>query len=865
MQNTNYKEIVQCGSLKVDCISNEVRDWYNDLQIDFEKFFNIMYEWLPIGYGINDTYYTPEENRKKLESNYSPSMLKNIDIYIKLILKLDGVDKQANTSNYSLFYKDYKSSGKANFSERWQNIFKDLRVDKFDEKLNLTLKEQIKISKDLKKLCKNQPVENIKNIFKDYWNSSDLPERFANKDREVGSLLLKGLKISCKRPANASYCKTLYEMLRRELLGAYEKHELHVKEYNELKEKVESFNDDLLYLMIIEFGKELESKNSGLTKYVLNRAIKEYSKPKEESNIQLILDTIAQPKYKKLLDSAYPERMRSFNKYKLYKKLNRRKKYPFKPTHKNNMQVPFGTGYKTFSLSLDGKKPLISFKDFGNITCKPSNYFKELKLKNLDNGYELTFKSSIATIEGTLKEINLQIKNNSFFVFLPFTIKHSKTNFEIGNYFCKASPSKKDLKKLPNEIIVGAIDIGITNPICTTVAKIEKNGNGPIKAGAYGRGSVIKCDNLTPPSKINSSYLYVFSKQVAFLKDAIREWKECKHNNLTINEEIIQKLMKVKGLSEKTKEWLTTADQFASVRIYIQSHIKILNERVKKLNQRVWENKNVASMIRILQINDLFNSLISSYKRIHLKPNESLPEEKKFDKSRANFRDNLMKQIAFKVSKWAVENKINCVFGEDLTMQQDGDKSARENTLTRLFSGRVLISYIQNALEKNGICFIPVVDPSGTSKTDFLTGDLGFRLGNKLYVKRNNKIVSLHADVAASLNILIKGLNASVVPYKFRVFEGTANKDGKRIQAFMKSKFGGKVNFHMKNGEINPLRKKSKMELYSGTLYFRNGKFITETEHRNAEEEWKNVEKSSKIKDVAVVDKKHKNYKNFSL
>jgi hypothetical protein len=135
-------------------------------------------------------------------------------------------------------------------------------------------------------------------------------------------------------------------------------------------------------------------------------------------------------------------------------------------------------------------------------------------------------------------------------------------------------------------------------------------------------------------------------------------------------------------------------------------------------------------------------------------------------------------------------------------------------------------------LEKAGIAVVKVAK-DGTSQVDPVTGEIGYRDGNHLYVIRDGKLGWVPADPAASLNILIRGLNHSVSPYKIRAI-GLDSKEelGKRASRFLKVKYGG--TYFVQNEAGIMVVKKPKGEenvLHNVPVYFHGGKLSTVEQH----------------------------------
>ena len=174
------------------------------------------------------------------------------------------------------------------------------------------------------------------------------------------------------------------------------------------------------------------------------------------------------------------------------------------------------------------------------------------------------------------------------------------------------------------------------------------------------------------------------------------------------------------------------------MRFGIQTKIKVLHKTLNRFNKILRDKgyNNLSDAIRLLESGDAFQSLKSSYDRIHLTAGQQLPAQKKFDLNRANFRKDITRRMASAVVKKA--HDCNIVFIENLSFRDD-----EKNYLLKLFSCKTLMKFIEEALNEKNIHLVEV-DKDGTSRIDPLTGLPGYRPKydkSKLYVERNGEIV----------------------------------------------------------------------------------------------------------------------------
>ena len=223
------------------------------------------------------------------------------------------------------------------------------------------------------------------------------------------------------------------------------------------------------------------------------------------------------------------------------------------------------------------------------------------------------------------------------------------------------------------------------------------------------------------------------------------------------------------------------------------------------------------------------------------------------------------RRLASCIVQYCIENKINVCCLEDLKSKYGDDNN---NRLTHLFTPTTLIKCIKSALEKNGIGYLEV-NKDGTSQIDPLTGFQGCRNGkNKsmLYVIRNGVVGWINSDLAASTNVLLRGLNRSIVPYSFYIKKDNDEPSSrKRLKKFFKFKFGNeKINLEKHGEELRISDKKSK---YNGIVYYcsGSGKMYTKVGREIEKNEIMNLVAFSKeIKEFDVIPSGEIGCKNFT-
>lgn len=876
------RKFQRCGVLKLEKISEKSESYYNDFQEDYRKFFNLIFSWLEKGYRYFDEdekihYVKPKKSALAKTQNYDKETCRLIDDFMSVLIK-GGTDA---SSCYSLFYEKYNPKDSKKYTEFVKLSLENLHNQELQDETIEKLDPDSSISKDE---WINVHIPNLKDPEnrKSYWENT-LGKLLVNQGRSLGKNIRERLQISCKHPSDATYCNRLIKAIGEQIRSFYEKANLHEQQRDELFAQIKSFENDDLYQKVCEFGIVLEYEGSGLSKYVLNHGVKQVLKPVNDSTIKFQVDILSQDRFRSIVEANEKDLLAAYKKYKLRSKLANKLmtcKYVAKSSLKNDFKLPIGqTSLGSFGFSQENGKLVVS-SDIGDFNCIPSHYFSQLDCKAIKNskkqivGYEISFchkqkrkpstKSNLPDfgnkITGVVKELGLQRKNGGFFLSFPYAIHHDYTNFKLATYFNSASPNVNELENLPDEFVAAGIDLNISYPLPIAVAKIGKSINGALIAKDYGRGNVVSLNHLIEDTSLCTKIrnLKSLCQKTNF---AIRELKTCNKTNTRISDKTFQQLCKTR-LNIKLIRSPESVEDFNKVaRLYIQTQIKKIKKLLRKIKYkcRATGYNNISEMIQLLDCMDKYNSLISSFDRIHLKPNQILPAKSRNDNSRANFRLLILRKLAAILVRECQKHHVNVVFAEDLQNNQDSDKSSFDNTLSRLFSPRLMLDTIQLALEKVGIGFVSNVDLRGTSKTDSMTGKIGYRdkfSKRDLYVLRDGKYVRIDSDLNAALNVLIRGLNHSICPYKFFVAkedDKKREKIGKRLTQFLKDLFNqNSVHFYkQEDGSVIGSGKKLKnlKILENCYLYYREGKFLTFEQHRNEE-----TFLSNKIKDLLVED-----------
>lgn len=858
---------MRSNGLAICDIDGPFESWYNDLQNDRRKFLPELFAWMAIGYGMQAedgtaTFVSPEEaavNRSKLIGDP-----KKEEIATQFIDTLLEGGKGAATSCYSLFFHDFKSTGKAKITPRRRTFIKEI-CNKTDEEIEAYLEQdkqfaQVRDQIPFIKQHSHDPEEVWKHICTD----------MADLDRTLGvrvRVVLGGFK--CARPEDNGYCKILTEILGRQLRSIRECYQNHIEETERQRLEVERVRTPLAEL-VCEFANRLEQVGSGLSKTVLFGCLR--NKTSVKLGIQVAIIEVAKPEFFALRTARTEDVRKAYTAWRKKQRLERRQLYPLYPKVERDYKIPVGkTGLGNFDLSLnDGR---ISLKLNGTTyPCLRSHYFSFVSMEKQDAGYHIQFRHKLKSrkkevygpeIEGVVKEIGIQKVKDSYRLTLPYMISHDAQNFIIRGFFRTAQPEPKDIRTLPPKMTVVAFDLNIINPVCAVKAELSVDSQGKLSVPDYGRGDIVDAPMILASNGPFCQPLIDLNNDIYRAKDAVREYKTCIRNGTDFSHDVRTWLSTV-NVGQK---WQQSHLGFG--RYLIQMWVKKIRERLFRLKQQIRSqgNKNLGECIRLLDCMDQFGSLQDSYERIHLKPGEQLPKKRQFDNRRANFRRYTLQLFGSCVTNYARGSQV--AFLEDL--DADFDRDNNNNSLTRLFSPATLLATIVSALEKAGIGVV-FINKNGTSRTDPVTGDLGYRDykndKDKLYVVRNGNLGWIHADKAAALNVLLVGLNHSIVPYKFFVQDDKDEdkKERKRMDRFMKEAFGKKsVRFYEADGIVTTAGKLKHL----GRTYYHADQLVNEAKHLEMENEIKKIKDiavfAGEVPEFALTGDHIETYKNFSI
>lgn len=855
VQNDSW-DIQRCQKLKLGKkeLSPINAKFYDDIQEDYRKLFPLILSFTLTPYTFEDEngvehVVSSEQVLKTLENSVGKSLIDDVLIIGSTVAEMP----QASASSfYGLFYNNYSCNDKA----KWTQAKSD-----FLDKLLTYTDEQLEAKLEGDSCLRQMPLVEWKKVKEKLLEGNDKKEvwesvsgKLANKVNSSYSRVRKELEIQVRQPDNREYCSTLSEMLRLQVKSCYQKNLDHQKVTQELLTKVNncSQTNPKIFDLIANFSDRLYSIGTGLSKNVLLRSIDCVNKGTLASNptYKIAIAELLKPEFSEILTLKKEELIRAYNGVKIRDQLKRRKVYPRLPSFKNDYKVMFGlSSLAKFKIRVEDKKIKIAFSNGEEELFMNSHYFHDLEVvfdesNKTAKQFIIKFRHKLKSnkkfavsdlITGYVKQIGLQKKNGSFYVTLMFTMKHDEKILKLERFFKTASPDMSKYTDLPDKIRVAGFDLNISNPVVGCIAEIDKNGKGPLNSIDFGKGNLVAGPDIVCQDTLMSNRVKRCKQLIFKVKDAIKDCKFSNSNNTKMNDATISFLKRLASPSQ-------------SPRCMIQTWIKNLKKRLKKLHSiiRASGYVNISEGLRMLEAQDAMKSLISSYERFHLKSGEMLAAKKNItaNNRRQNFRQFISRKIASKIVQYS--KGCDVIFIEDLSLDFDSDN--KNNSLIRLFSADGLIKCITDAAYKAGIGVV-LVDPMGTSKTDPVTAKVGYRnLKNKnyLYVERDGVLGWVDADKIASLNVLIRGLGHSIVPYKFYVkgkkkdvigVDLVEKEVGKRLQRYFTMQHGSikQPIFKIDNDKVTLLKKANKGDnlIENAFLYAHGDDFCTADNHRN--------------------------------
>jgi IS605 OrfB family transposase len=862
-KNENW-DVMRCQALRFAVpLDEKTAKFYSDMQSDFNDLYPRMMMWSLIPHiqedkdGIVKVKHV-DDVLTELKKDVPAELLEDVLLIGDVISRRP---RDEASSFYGLFSKSYKSTGKANFN--------DAKIKFLNSLGNLTDEElSVFISKDesfkLMSVAEWRTVQadiDSGTKIKKAWEK--ISKKIANKVNASYARVRNAFKQMSRQPNSRGYCSTLAELLRRQISSAYKKYVVHLADGKKISEQsaIIQKSNEVLFNAIAELWNRLDALGNGLSEKTLMRAVKMAAEKEDplNSNIEEMATEVQKPEFDCIIKADHKDVRKAYRGVKLKRRYDQRKIYPSMSSLKNDQKIPFGlTSLANFEAKMSEGRLIVSFEGGPGLACQRSHYFNDLDCVKIANKkhYQITFNHRLKSKKkyavskkyiGVIKEIGLQQKNGSYYITLPYTLTHSPINRNLECFFKTAQP---DVKKydLPDEIRVAGFDLNVGDPLVGGIAVFKKNGDGPLIALDYGKGHMVQQPETICPDTKLSNRIRALTKITYKIVHAIRGYKKSVNNNMPLDEKIESFLKKIKSPSPV-------------IRCRIQTWVKQIGIRLRKLHHLVRASgyKELSESLRLLEAQDAMKSLIESFKRIHLKKGQSLPKKKEFDTTRQNFRKDISRRYASKVIQYS--KGCNLIVIEDL--KSDFDRDNKNNSLLRLFSSGSLIKSIQDAAHKEGIGVV-LADPAGTSRTDCVTGEIGYRNTKidktRLYVVRDGVLGTVNADKNAVINVIARGVGHSVVPYKVFVrstVEKTTVEDeeekniGKRVKRFYTTLYGStKPVFTLEdNKTIKVVKKASKkmQKLTNCYIYVRGKRLVTEAEHRAEEKRIENRVTSGEI------------------
>jgi hypothetical protein len=766
-------------NLAVTKIDSSVQTLYDDFQEDFRKWYSILCSWAKVPYRVEDdngniTHVHAKQRAAELSSLYSAQEQLLIERFMRVFL---GASKEASSS-YSLFYDKYAPNGAK----------KTAALKEFLGEIPTLDDSQVEKKANTNKNCKRITVKEWRDFAAQFnklgidaiWGK--LKEKITSPDRGVGLQVRGFVSERCKHPENAGYCRQLCQKLTEQVKSTVRICELYIQEtadlQSEIGNKTKQPEVKKCFDLLCQLSDELRDVNSGLSGRVLFQSIKDIQGGKDSDRKNKVCRTVmSDDKYLCLIDSDKKIVQRAFQAWKLSITLKKRqeKLYPKQRSHQNDVPMPFGlTGLASFDVSPDGSK--FTFSE-GSVETKPSLYFDGLRFQKNKHSFDMEYRVAYASRrtkkgrrpkrvgrlrKATLKQVELFNKGGKFVIKLPHGIELPEHRAKLATFLMCADPKEKGYSKggLVDEFRALAIDVNLSNPLAACVADVSKHGDGPIQALDYGRAKLCVDPFFLVANTPVCGQLIKLCKECKAVVQAIKEFKECQAAG--------------SDFSFETDLFLPAGH---SPRHRIQSKVQELSRVLRDWKFKLQNTNQVAEMIRLLELMDAYQSMISSYQRIHLKAGQTLPPQKKNSTKRANYRKDISRRLAFVVADYAQSLNVDVVFGEDLKADFDRDKNT--NSLSRLFAGGMFLQHLENALAIRGIAFVKCAK-NGTSITDPVSGVFGWRdkfNKERLWIERDGELGWVNSDHAACLNVLLVGLMHSVVPYRVYVKAGRKTTD----------------------------------------------------------------------------------------
>lgn len=835
MKNRNEKTFVFCQKLKIQNLSQELKQFYSDIQTDYKRIAQFLIR--NSGYGY--CYLDQQGNSRTVSAGP-----RNISANLAQLIKILAKGGTLATNAYGIIYDKYQSTGESKSTCKAGIYIKEVNQEKAAKLLTDIVKEY-SLDKDEWVNYRNEffRTKGEKKDFDSIWKKAVKKLPGNESANLVTALKKENVFPKASQGDNYNYCTALFDMVISFFSGWVANGELHQQNRENLKQTIEKYNENPVYVALRDFSVYLQTQNYGLTGRVLKNLLAMRDKnANPDSNVTTIFAEFA--KNAVLLAAKPQELYAAFYGVKEYWKLQRMKEYISVPNFDKDYQVPFGLTGKGFSFVLESAEGKLTaqIKGCGSVVCYRSYYFSDLTVTPKTQAFEINFchrvksnKPHLAVagknIRAVIKEMKIQKRDGEFYLYLPYSITHDVANFNSGTFFQTASPKPEAIQALPNNLTIASFDMNISTPLTGSKCLMTKAAvEGKLKGLHYGSGDLLAAPVIISKNTNLSNQLVALSNKMNKLKGIIKDYKLANKTNTPLHPDAVA------WLEEQSVELPP-----CGLRHRIQKVLKKLTGDFKKIKQRCRDNGHteLSENIRLLQVWDMAQSLHTAYTNIHVKNQSQVVFFKKANDKRANFRDFVSKKFASEMVKYA--EGCNLAFVEDIDL--DFDRDSDFNSLSRLFAAGQLKKAIENAFNKQGMA-VTFVQPALTSKTDPVTGELGFRPKPKdhlpkenLYVVRDNKIGVLHSDIAASLNVLLVGLNHSVYPRRVYVKNSLIAKkesNNQRITSFLNTRMLSKTYFSTGAEKLVETKEKPN-ELLDSWVYVTPDGYISEKQKQERE------------------------------
>lgn len=455
----------------------------------------------------------------------------------------------------------------------------------------------------------------------------------------------------------------------------------------------------------------------------------------------------------------------------------------------------------------------------------PSNYLNELKIWEVDKecakeAYMLSFIKRGERFRTIVREPSIVRLSGSYFIKLPFTIIHNKEDrkwFYLGMHKSSGLSNTgtdnivQTLEDLDGERVRSmGIDLGVSNPFAYTIFEEEigkENSYRIIDSGLYEQDKSISSEyyNFKNDYAVASKIINRYTRDEPLEDDELEFLKRvldyCHSSNLGPRK---KKLLEQyndpqEGFAKQAKlangKVSIAKKSFGSVPgilyYYIAAQFKrIKNDRKYSLRHNPNHSDKISGDYHWIECCEYMKRFARKVSYIGEGNDRESIITKNVNKLREGVKRNLLRQIAARVAKIAIENNCKFISVEKIFADGKSDNTRRKNYLEAMWSPKMVIDAIENAVSWHNIMLVEV-SPSGTSQVHYETKNIGYRDGRDLYVKVNKDIIVVDSDINASKMIGERAITRHGNLNQIRMTkdgESGAWRDG-----FLRAKFGNMI------------------------------------------------------------------------